>query len=161
MQGGGLAPSLAAAHQQAAAALASGRAAECFARMVAGLGGPADVLAHAGLATAPVQEDVPAPQAGTLAAMDTRALGLVVVALGGGRRVASDTVDARVGLSHLLPLGSVVQAGQPLLRLHAANADAAQAARQAVLAALQIAEPGVAVTPSGPVVIETVQAETA
>ena len=159
LHGGGLAPSLAAAHQQAAAALASGRAAECFARMVAGLGGPADVLRHAALPTAPVQIDVQAPQAGTLAAMDTRALGLVVVALGGGRRLASDAVDARVGLSQLLPLGSLVQAGQPLLRVHAADASAAQAARQAVLAALQIAAPGALVAPPGPVVIETVQAE--
>ena len=159
LHSGGLAPSLAAAHRQAAAALASGRAAECFARMVAGLGGPADVLADAALPTAPVQLDVTAPQAGVLAAMDTRALGLVVVALGGGRRVASDPVDARVGLSQLLPLGSVVQAGQPLLRLHAASAAAAQAARLAVLAALRITEPGVTVAPPGPVVIETVQAE--
>ena len=159
LHGGGLAPSLAAAHQQAAAALASGRAAECFARMVAGLGGPADVLADAALAAAPVQLDVAAPQAGVLAAMDTRALGLVVVALGGGRRVASDGVDARVGLSQLLPLGSVVQAGQPLLRLHAADAAAAQAARLAVLAALRITDPQVTVAPPGPVVIETVQAE--
>ena len=73
--------------------------------------------------------------------------------------MASDPVDARVGLSQLLPLGSVVQAGQPLLRLHAASAGAAQAARLAVLAALRITEPGVTVAPPGPVVIETVQAE--
>ena len=159
LHGGGLAPSLAAAQQQAAAALASGRAAECFARMVAGLGGPADVLRDAALPTAPVQIDVQATQAGTLAAMDTRALGLVVVALGGGRRLASDAVDVRVGLSQLLPLGSLVQAGQPLLRVHAADASSAQGACQAVLAALQIAAPGVAVAPPGPVVIETVQAE--
>ena len=159
---GGLAPSLADAHRQAAAALASGRAAECFARMVAGLGGPADVLANglagAALPTAPVQQDVLAPQAGTLAAMDTRALGGVVVVLGGGRRLASDGVDARVGLSHLLPLGSAVQAGQPLLRVHAVDQAAALAAQQAVLAALRIAQPGVAVAPVGPVVIETVAA---
>ena len=160
LHGGGLAPSLAAAHQQAAAALASGRAAEHFARMVAGLGGPADVLADAALPSAPVQLDVAAPQAGVLAAMDTRALGLVVVALGGGRRLASDAVDPRVGLSQLLPLGTPVLAGQPLLRLHAANAAAAQAARRAVLAALSIAEPGRAVAPPGPVVIETVPGET-
>ena len=161
LHGGGLAPSLAAAHRQAAGALASGRAAECFARMVAGLGGPADVLADAALPVAPVQWDVLAPHSGTLAAMDTRALGLLVVALGGGRRLANDAVDARVGLSQILPLGSAVQAGQPLLRLHAADAAAAQAARAAVLAALRIAEPGVAAAPPGPVLIETVLAEAA
>jgi thymidine phosphorylase len=69
-----------------AAALHSGRAAEHFARMVAGLGGPTDVLAAPGLPTAPVQLDVPAPRPGVLAATDTRALGLAVVAA--GRRAA-------------------------------------------------------------------------
>ena len=88
-------------------------------------------------------------------------MGVVVVALGGGRRLANDAVDARVGLSQILPLGSAVQAGQPLLRLHAADAAAAQAARAAVLAALRIAEPGVAAAPPGPVLIETVLAEAA
>ena len=152
---GGLAPSLAAAHTLAESALASGRAAEHFARMVAGLGGPADVLADAQLPTAPVQIDVPAPRDGVLAAMHTRALGLAVGALGGGRRRASDAVDARVGLSHCRPLGAVLRAGEPLLRVHAATqADAEQAVR-AVLAALTLAD---AAPLAGPVLIETVLA---
>ncbi len=152
---GGLAPSLAAAHALAESALASGRAAEHFARMVAGLGGPADVLADAQLPVAPVQIDVPAPRDGVLAAMHTRALGLAVVALGGGRRRASDAVDARVGLSHCRPLGTVLRAGEPLLRVHAASpADAEQAVR-AVLAALTLAD---AAPLAGPVLIETVWA---
>ncbi len=151
---GGLAPTLVAAHALAEAALASGRAAEHFARMVAGLGGPRDVLADAQLPAAPVVLDVAAPRAGTIATMDTRALGLAVVALGGGRRVASDAVDPRVGLSAVLPLGSVVLAGQPLLRVHAASAADAQHACQAVLAAITLAEPGQPVPAPGPVVVE-------
>ena len=150
---GGLAPSLAAAHARADAALASGRAAEHFARMVAGLGGPADVLADARLPPAPVQMDVPASRDGVLAAMDTRALGLAVVALGGGRRRASDAVDARVGLSQCRPLGAVLRAGDALLRVHAASrADAEQAGR-AVLAALTLAD---AAPAPGPLLVETV-----
>ncbi len=153
---GGLASTLAAAGAQAEAALASGRAAEHFARMVAGLGGPADVLANACLPTAPVQLDVPAPQDGVLAMVDTRALGLAVVGLGGGRRRATDVVDARVGFSHLRPLGTVLRAGDAMLRVHAADLDAAQLACKAVLAAISLAEHAPTI---GPVVIEAVDAQ--
>ncbi len=152
LHGAGLAGSLADGAAQATAALDSGRAAEHFARMVAGLGGPADVLAAPQLPTAPVQLDVPAAHSGWVAAMDTRALGLAVVALGGGRRVASDAVDPRVGFSQVRPLGSAVQAGDALLRVHAASAADAQAARAAVLAAITVAD---AAPPATPVVVET------
>ena len=137
---GGLAPSLPAAHQQAAAALDSGRAAEHFARMVAGLGGPRDVLAAggAGLAEAPVLIDLPAPRDGYVSGMDTRAIGIAVVALGGGRQRASDTVDPRVGFSHVLPLGRRVQAGEALLRIHAASRGDALAAAQTLSVAIDV-----------------------
>jgi thymidine phosphorylase len=121
-------------------ALDSGAAAERFARMVARLGGPADVLHDAGLATAPVCCDVPAPRAGWLSQLDVRALGVVVVALGGGRAVPGQPVDPRVGLSQVLPLGAVVLAGQALARVHAADAAAAQAAVAAVQRACQITD---------------------
>ncbi len=153
LHGAGLAASLADGAAQASAALDSGRAAEHFARMVAGLGGPADVLAAPMLPTAPVQVDVPAQRSGVLAAMDTRALGLAVVALGGGRRVAGDAIDPGVGFSQVLPLGSGLQAGDALLRVHAASRAAADAACAAVQAAITIHDAAAAAAP-GPVVIE-------
>ena len=152
LHGAGLATSVADGATRAAAALHSGRAAEHFARMVAGLDGPADVLAAPGLPLAPVQLDVPAPRPGVLAATDTRALGLAVVALGGGRRVASDAVDPRVGFSQVQPLGTALQAGDALLRVHAATLADAEAARAAVLAAVTLADTA---PPHGPVVIDT------
>ena len=152
LQLGGLAPTLAAGQALAEAALNSGRAAECFARMVAGLGGPADVLTDARLPAAPVQVDLVAPRDGVLASMDARALGLVVDELGGGRRRAGDTVDPRVGLSDIQPLGSLLRAGDPLLRVHAASAAQAQAACQSLLASITLADDA---APVGPVVIET------
>jgi thymidine phosphorylase len=152
LHGAGLAPSVDAGAALAEAALGSGRAAEHFARMVAGLGGPRDVLADAQLPTAPVVRDLPAPRDGVLAAMDTRALGLAVVALGGGRARASDVVDPRVGFSAVRPLGTVLRAGEPLLRVHAASAADADVACQAVLAAVTLADAAPAV---GAVIIET------
>jgi thymidine phosphorylase len=151
---GGLAASVEAGQAQAERALASGAAAERFAQMVAALGGPPDVFKAAGLPAAPVQRVVPAPHAGVLAALDVRALGWAVVALGGGRRLASDRVDPRVGLSRIRPLGAALQAGEPLAVVHAADEDSAEAAVRAVLAAVTLAEPGARPAP-GPAVVET------
>ncbi len=151
LHGARLANSVADGLASAEAALSDGRAAEHFARMVAGLGGPPDVLADARLTAAPVVIDLPAPCDGVLAAMDTRAIGMAVLALGGGRRRASDAVDPRVGFSHLRPLGTLLRAGEPLLRVHAASTDDAHAASQTVLAAITLAERA---PPVSPVVIE-------
>jgi thymidine phosphorylase len=152
---GGLAQDDAEAERRVQQALSSGTAAECFARMVAGLGGPADVLSAGGakLPQAPVQRAVPAPRSGVLVAMDTRALGLAVVALGSGRRRASDAVDPRVGFDAVLSLGSAVRAGEPLAIVHAASADAADAAIAAALAAVRIDD---SAGPIGPAVVERI-----
>ena len=136
----GLAPNLADAERRATAALDSGQAAERFARMVVGLGGPKQVLGarFAVQGRAPVQLDVLAPASGFVAAMDTRAIGLTVVALGGGRLHASDAVDPRVGLSSVLAIGAPVQAGTALARVHARNHADAAAARDRLLGAITL-----------------------
>ncbi len=137
---GGLQPTVAAARLALKHSLASGAAAEHFARMVAALGGPADVLRAPGLAAAPVQRPVPASQAGWVATIDVRALGLAVVALGGGRAHPADVVDPRVGLAAVQPLGAQLMAGEPLAVVHAATAEAAVAAQAAVQAAFTLAD---------------------
>jgi thymidine phosphorylase len=137
---GGLDVSLASAQARAGAALSSGAAAERFARMVAGLGGPADVLRSAQLPTAPVRREVPALRAGWLQAVDTRTLGLAIVALGGGRRQPSDAIDPRVGLAGVQALGTWVERGDVLATVHAADAAGADAAVQAVQQAMTIGD---------------------
>jgi thymidine phosphorylase len=138
----GLQRDAAAASAALQAALDSGAAAERFARMVALLGGPSDVLYDAQLPQAPLVRAVPALRGGHLQACDVRALGLAVVALGGGRQRPGDRIDPRVGLSHLLPLGQAVQAGDALARVHAADEGAADAAVAAVQAAFTIGDDG-------------------
>ncbi|MDY0022459.1 thymidine phosphorylase [Arenimonas caeni] len=132
---GGLAADLDEARARARAALASGAAAERFARMVHALGGPADLFEATDrhLPPAPCSADLPATAGGWLAAIDTRALGEAVVDLGGGRRHGDDRIDTRVGLDAIVPVGSAIEAGQPLLRVHAAD-DAALSATLARLA---------------------------
>ena len=140
LQLGGVHASMDQARARARAALDGGAAAERFARMVAALGGPRDVLADAALPQAPCVRELPSPRDGVLAAMDTRAIGMAIVELGGGRRAPGAAIDPRVGLDRIMPLGTRVRAGEPLARIHAASeADAARAATT-LAAALQVAD---------------------
>jgi thymidine phosphorylase len=143
----GLAASHEQAHAKLQAALDSGQAAERFARMVAALGGPADLIENPDrhLEAAPVVVPVPAPESGYAAATDCRALGLAVVGLGGGRTRPQDAIDFAVGLSQLAELGDRIEAGQPLAMVHARSEQAAQRAVREVQAAYRIGarpEPG-------------------
>ena len=87
--------------------------------------------------------------------MATRDIGLVLVALGGGRRQASDTIDARVGFSQFAQLGQPVQAGEPLAVVHAVDAPAAEQARRALQTLIQIGDVPFA---PGPVLVQRVMA---
>lgn len=117
---GQLAATLPQAQQKLQEALDSGAAAEKFAAMVSTLGGPADLLEKPEyyLATAGYQTPVYAKNSGYITAIDTRALGLSVVQLGGGRRRAGDRIDYAVGLSDILGIGTFVDSQQPLLIIH-------------------------------------------
>ena len=125
-----------------AEALESGQAAEAFGEMVAALGGPIDFVERwpDRLPSAPVVMEVPAPDEGVVTAIDTRAVGEVVVALGGGRRKETDKVNPSVGLSEIAAVGEEVSPDLPLARVHATSEDAAEEAARALLAAFTIGE---------------------
>jgi len=110
--------------------------------MVAALGGPSDFLDRfeSHLAGAPEIAEVTAGRDGFVGGIDTRALGLAVVELGGGRRRASEDIDHAVGLENLLGLGAIVEPDTPLARIHAADRAALRAAEARVRAAYGIAE---------------------
>lgn len=121
----GLAQTLIDGEQAARRALDSGRAADTFGHMVHALGGPADFMEHPGryLAAAPVTVPVPASRDGFLSFCDTRGLGMAVVDLGGGRRMASDKIDHSVGLDGIKPLGTKVRKSEPIATVHAATVE--------------------------------------
>ena len=125
------------AAEAARSALEDGRAAERFQAMVTTLGGPADFIdrAPAYLPEALVIRPVTPDRAGTIAAIDTRAVGLAVVALGGGRVRPQDTIDHTVGFSGLAGIGGKVGPDQPLAMVHARTDDAADRAAGALRAA--------------------------
>ena len=118
----------------------TGEAAVRFDSMVAALGGPAEFSEgwKSCLPAAKVVREVAAPVAGQVAAIDGHAIGMAVVRLGGGRMRDGDRIDPSVGFSDILPLGAEVARGDPLARLHAADAAAADAAERAFLSAVSI-----------------------
>lgn len=120
--------------------LDSGAAAERFARMVRLLGGPGDLIERpdAYLAAAPVVVDFVATSSGMVSAFDTRALGMAVVALGGGRLRSDQEIDSAVGLSDIVELGAEVQTGQALMRIHARTENEAAAAIQRLREAVRV-----------------------
>lgn len=145
----GSAPDLATAEAHCRRVLDSGEAAVVFGRMVHALGGPADFMerSHVYLEKAPVVVPVRAPSAGWLASCDTRAIGLAVVELGGGRRRPSDGIDHRVGIDALMPLGTQVEKGDVIARIHAADQEAGARVAADVAALYVISDSAPAETP--------------
>jgi len=125
------------------ATLTSGKAADHFERMVRALGGPADFLSRheSHLAAAPIIRPVFAAQEATVASIRTRELGLAVIELGGGRRVATDRIDHRVGLSDLLGKGGRAGQETPLCLIHAADEAGFAKAAEIVKSAYGLGEP--------------------
>jgi thymidine phosphorylase len=140
---GGLADSLAGGDAMAREALTSGAAADRFQKMVTALGGPPDFLADPlrHLPRATVVMPVPADAEGTIASIDTRALGLAVVGLGGGRTRAEDPIDHSVGLTDLAALGDEVGPFRTLALVHARDEASAVTAAAAVRAAYTLGNP--------------------
>ncbi|MEJ0071387.1 MAG: hypothetical protein WDO24_24575 [Pseudomonadota bacterium] len=74
---------------------------------------------------------MPPRRACIVGAIDTRAVGLAVIALGGGRTRADARIDHAVGLTEIAGIGEPVGADRPLCLCHAR--DDAAAARAAAL----------------------------
>ncbi len=102
-------------------ALTSGQALERFSAMVAALGGPADFVQNMDkhLEPAPIIRDVFLKPSGKVSSINTKELGMAVVALGGGRRMPSDKIDHAVGFDRLAGLGAHVDDKTPIARIHA------------------------------------------
>ncbi|BCM21604.1 thymidine phosphorylase [Mesorhizobium sp. J8] len=126
--------------RRATEALAGGRAASVFARMVSALGGPSDFIEKPEkyLPAARVELAVKAEQDGFVIGIATREIGLAVVTLGGGRSHPDDKIDHAVGLTRLLPVGAELRSGEALALVHARTDAEAEAAAAAVRAAYTI-----------------------
>ena len=112
-----------------------------FVEFVSAQGGDAAaVLNPEQLASAPVTLEVDAMRDGVVSGLDARAVGLAVVALGGGRQRKSDEIDHSVGIVLASKVGDRVSAGDRLFTVHAPEADAAGLAAERVLKAYSFAD---------------------
>ena len=128
--------------------LDSGEGLETFARMVAAHGGDAGLVENPGrMKAAGACLDVTADRAGHVAGVDADGIGRVVLLLGGGRRRSADAIDHAVGVDALVKAAERVEAGQPLMRLHARSLDEAQGVLAAARAAVAIADAAPAPAP--------------
>jgi thymidine phosphorylase len=130
------------ARAQAEEGLKSGKAAEIFGKMVAAQGGPADFMDkyQEYLVLAPVVKPVPAARSGFVSGMDTRAIGMAVVALGGGRIDPAQKIDHSVGLTEICQVGDAVEQDGPLAVVYARDEAAADEAIARVQHAVHIAD---------------------
>jgi thymidine phosphorylase len=123
-------------------AIRDGRAADRFTQMIAAMGGPVKFAEswERFLPEATVIREVTAEQTGFVSAIDGEALGLAVVALGGGRTIETDRINPAVGYSDVIRLGVKVSKGQPLGVVHAGRPDRADAAEHAMRSAITISK---------------------
>jgi thymidine phosphorylase len=140
---GGVHPDVDRARSAAISVLGSGHAAERFGAMVAELGGPADLVDAPSrhlpdpAVIRPIEPDAP----GVVSAVDVRAVGVAIVALGGGRAREDDAVDHAVGLTEVAALGERVEpGGRPLALVHARDEDSASRAADAVRSAYVVGD---------------------
>ena len=127
---------------RAAKALASGAAADRFARMVAAQGGdarvvedPWSVLPRAA-AVVPLESD----RSGYLSATDAERIGWAAAHLGAGRVRKDDAVDPAVGIVFRPKIGDLLERGEPIGEIHARDEASAGNAASEVLSALEITE---------------------
>ncbi len=136
-----------------AAAIADGRALAVYRAMVRAQGGDPD----APLPRAAHTQVLPAPASGWLTGLDALAVGTAAWRLGAGRARKEDAVSAGAGVICLAKPGDRVQVGQPLLELHADEAERFGPSLAALAGAIAVSQDG----PPPPVspVIQYISAE--
>jgi pyrimidine-nucleoside phosphorylase len=122
--------------KRSAGLLDDGSAFERYCRMVRAQGGDPGAKLRVAKAT-----DLVADTDGVVSAMDTEALGLVIISLGGGRRKMGDPIDHSVGLEMLVRIGDRVSRGTPLVKIFSEQPEAVM---PSLRAAIRISESGVA-----------------
>jgi len=136
--------------------LDNGKAAQVFANMVSALGGPEDFVENYDnyLEKADIVRPVYTQKEGRVISMDTRAIGMAVVAMGGGRRKPTDSIDYAVGLTDFIALGDHADNNKPLAVVHVRNETQFKEAEKALQDAIEI---GDGAAESKPMVFEKIR----
>jgi pyrimidine-nucleoside phosphorylase len=137
----GAEPDTGAARRALEPLLDGGEAAERFARLIERQGGDARVVEEPGrLPSAPVRRQLEAPDSGWFVRLAAREVGLAAVELGAGRTRVDQSVDPAVGFEIHKAVGERVEAGEPLVTVHAASEEDAGRALARLTSALELAE---------------------
>ncbi len=121
--------------------ISSGAALDKFKQLVEAQGGQVKEIDRLDrLPLAPVIQNLEASSAGWVEAINAKDFGMTCVELGGGRKAKNDRIDHRVGIVIKAKVGDEIDAGQPLLELHAANNEDAVAALVRLSKATKISE---------------------
>ncbi len=123
--------------------LRDGSAMDVWRRMIAAQGGDPS----AALPVAPETHDVAAPSSGVLTRLDALAVGVAAWRLGAGRARKEDPVSAVAGVQLHAKPGDAVQAGQPVMTLHAEDPARFARALEALEDAVEIGESAGATEP--------------
>ena len=112
--------------------LENGQALDKFATMVASLGGPGDCCDDPWryLPRAAIIRPVFASTPGYVCGMNTRAIGLSLIGLNGGRTTPDQKLDYATGYSEFCQIGDYVDSSVPLAVIHAQTEDQYQAAAE-------------------------------
>lgn len=120
--------------------LSNGKALEIFEKMTYSLGGPNNFVEKYEdyLEKANFIKPIFSEEEGIVEFIDTIALGMCVVSLGGGRIKPSDVIDHSVGLENIIALGAKVDRQTPLAIIHAKDEDSFKEAKKRVINAIKI-----------------------
>jgi pyrimidine-nucleoside phosphorylase len=123
--------------------VASGRALETFARVIAAQGGNPAVIEDPGvLPQAQAVEVYRAEVGGVVSAVEPRRIGRAIIELGGGRTAVEDAVDPTVGFVVTVKPGDPVRAGEPIASIFAKDEAGIAVGTTALREAIVIGEDG-------------------
>ncbi len=137
----GVAPNRDEARRRMEVAISSGRAARKFQEIIERQGGdPAVVDDPSLLPQASEVEIYTAPRDGVVSEVKPRPVGQGIIAMGGGRTKVDDTIDPAVGFVITARPGDIVRAGEPLATIFASSHKGVSQGRQALDAAIVVAD---------------------
>ena len=123
-------------------AIFSGKALEIFAKMSSALGAKPDFVENSNkyLPQAAIVKPIFASQSGYVAAMDTRAIGVSIIKMHGGRTVFGEKLDLATGYSDFAQIGHFVDEKTPLCFVHCQSEEQFEVAKNDINSAVKISD---------------------
>ncbi|MBP5215050.1 MAG: thymidine phosphorylase [Alphaproteobacteria bacterium] len=122
--------------------LTSGKALEKFSQMVAALGGPRDFAEKydSYLPKAALIKPLFAEKAGYITAMDTRAVGLSIIDMKGGRTIGGQKLDLATGYEQFCQIGDYVDNQHPLAMVHCQSEEQFETVKNRLWSAITVSD---------------------